>query len=624
MMGPPRLSLLSCALLAASPVAHAAVDLFDWEKIQLSDSSLHSLDKPRDLEGPFRRAVNSSCKVFPGDAAWPSDSQWAALNETVEGALIKSVPHASVCYEGPYYDEATCATITANWTNSYIHDNDPIEMLSPVYQGLTCQPPTLYQGGINSGNCTLGGFPEYAVAATNVKQIQAAIKFAGEHGIRFVVKNTGHDFSGKSGGAGALSVWTKNLKSITYEENYVDDGTGYSGPAFKAGTGVRAWEIYEAAHEQGKVVVGGEGKTVGVMGGYIQGGGHSPLSSMYGMGADQVLSMEVVLANGTFVTASASENADLFWALKGGGGATYGVATSVTVKAWPDMQVTGSKFSWTSANITNETFWAGVRSYMSYFPENADNQQTYSYWFIIQLGGGVKQFLMQPFFAPNKTLAETQAILDPWFAELAALGISFTPRTTHYDNFYDAWLAEFPLEVVQKTHVATGSRLFPRSSWDDATALNATFDAIRTSSDAGNTIIAFNMAPKLHPDNAENSVNPAWRNTLMHALQSVNWLNNSTRDYIMERRTWFNDVAMQRWIDVSPGAGCYLGESNRMEAGWKQSFYGEHYDRLLAIKKQVDPDDVFWAATAVGSDAWAVDSVDELPNENGRLCRTGA
>lgn len=620
-MGPRLPTLLSCALLLAG--ANAAVDLFDWEKIQLSEDALHSSVGAR---GIAARAANSSCKVFPGDAEWPSADQWSALNETLEGALIKSVPHASVCYQGPYYDEAACTTITANWTNSYIHDDDPIEMLSPVYQGLTCQPPTLYVGGINSGNCTLGGFPEYAVAATNVKQIQAAIQFAKEKNIRFVIKNTGHDFSGKSGGAGALSVWTKNLKGITYEENYVDEGTGYSGPAFKAGTGVRAWEIYEAAHAQGKVVVGGEGQTVGVMGGYIQGGGHSPLSSIYGMGADQVLSMEVVLANGTFVTASASENPDLFWALKGGGGSTYGIATSVTVKAWPDMQVTGSKFSWTSANITNETFWAGVRAYLNYFEENADNQQTYSYWFIIQLGGGVKQFLMQPFFAPNKTLEQTQAILDPWFADLKALGISFTPRTTHYDNFYDAWLAEFPLEVVQKTHVATGSRLFPRASFQQGNddALNATFAAVRASSDAGNTIIAFNMAPKLHADNAANSVNPAWRNTLMHALQSVNWLNNSTREYILERRTWFNDVAMQRWIDASPGAGCYLGESNRMESVWKQSFYGEYYERLLEIKKQVDPDDVFWAATAVGSDAWAVDSVDGLPNENGRLCRTGA
>ncbi|KAL1628381.1 hypothetical protein SLS54_001954 [Diplodia seriata] len=101
------------------PAVHATVDLFDWEKVQLLDSSLGSRSVHA-LDGPSRRAANASCKAFPGDAAWPSESQWAALNETLEGALIKSVPHASVCYEGPYYDEASCATITANWTNSYI------------------------------------------------------------------------------------------------------------------------------------------------------------------------------------------------------------------------------------------------------------------------------------------------------------------------------------------------------------------------------------------------------------------------------------------------------------------------------------------------------------------------
>lgn len=360
------------------------------------------------------------------------------------------------------------------------------------------------------------------------------------------------------------------------------------------------------------------------MGGYIQGGGHSPLSSMYGMAADQVLSMEVVLANGTFVTASSASNTDLFWALRGGGGSTYGIVTSLVVKAWPDMPCTASKLSWTSANMTNETFWAGVRSYLTYFPDHADAQQTYSYWFVIQLGGGVKQFLMQPFFAPNKTLAQTQALLDPWFADLKDLGIAITPRTTHYARFHDAWLAEFPLEVVQKTHVATGSRLWPRGNWADEGRFNATFEALRWSSqEHGNTIVGFNMAPRLHASNAPNAVNPAWRDTLMFALQSVNWLNNSTRDYIVERRTWFNDVAMRRWIDASPGAGSYLAESNRMEVGWKQSFYGESYERLLGIKREVDPEELFWAATAVGSDAWAVESVDGLPNENGRLCRTG-
>jgi hypothetical protein len=74
------------------------------------------------------------------------------------------------------------------------------------------------------------------------------------------VKNTGHAFSGKSGGAGALSIWTRYLKYIEFFPDYVQDGGGYLGPAFRAGSGVQAWEIYEAASKQGMVVVGGEAR----------------------------------------------------------------------------------------------------------------------------------------------------------------------------------------------------------------------------------------------------------------------------------------------------------------------------------------------------------------------------
>lgn len=126
--------------------------------------------------------------------------------------------------------------------------------MSPVYQGLTCEA-TLDPTRI----CTLGAFPYYAVNATNVAQIQLAINFARTLNIRLVVKNTGHDFSGKSGGAGSLSVWTHNLKDIKFFAKYEAKGTTYSGPAFKAGSGVQAFEIYKAANDKGVVVVGGEG-----------------------------------------------------------------------------------------------------------------------------------------------------------------------------------------------------------------------------------------------------------------------------------------------------------------------------------------------------------------------------
>lgn len=208
--------------------------------------------------------------------------------------------------------------------------------------------------------------------ATEPKHVQLAVNFARNTGVRLIVKNTGHDFLGKSGGKDALSIWTHWMKDIEYIEEYSDSNLGYSGPAFKSGVGVQAFEIYKAAHEKGRIVVGGEGETVGVMGGYIQGGGHSPLTGLYGTGADNVLSFEAVTAAGEFVVANSTSNTDLFWALRGGGGSTFAVATSVTVKAHPDLEVTASRFSFSSAQTGNETFWAAIRSYVDSWILNAD------------------------------------------------------------------------------------------------------------------------------------------------------------------------------------------------------------------------------------------------------------
>jgi hypothetical protein len=69
--------------------------------------------------------------------------------------------------------------------------DDPIEMLSPLYQGSTCQPPQIY----NSKQCTQGGYSLYVVNASTTAQIQLALNFARNTGVRFVVRNTGHDFA---------------------------------------------------------------------------------------------------------------------------------------------------------------------------------------------------------------------------------------------------------------------------------------------------------------------------------------------------------------------------------------------------------------------------------------------
>jgi hypothetical protein len=114
--------------------------------------------------------------------------------------------------------------------------------MSPLFQGETCSPQ---KDNLTSSTCTLGGFPSYAVKISNVAQVQLAVNFARNASLRLVIKNTGHDFLGKSMGAGALSIWTHNLKTIQFLSEV--HTPSYTGPAFRIGAGVQVGELYAAA-----------------------------------------------------------------------------------------------------------------------------------------------------------------------------------------------------------------------------------------------------------------------------------------------------------------------------------------------------------------------------------------
>jgi hypothetical protein len=349
-------------------------------------------------------------------------------------------------------------------------------------------------------------------------------------------------------------------------------------------------------------------------------GGHSPLTGLYGTGADNVLAFEVVTADGEFVVANSTSHTDLFWALRGGGGSTFGVATSVTVKAHPDLPVTVSRFSFSSKDTGNETFWSAIRSYLDINIANAD-AGTYTYWMIIPSNGSFT-FQFSPFFAPNKTLDQATALLQPWFNKLDNLNITYNPNLTHFPTYYTAWRSSFPLESVQKPNVATASRLFPRGNFATPEKRHELYTHIRSSSENNHVQVHFNMRA-IDPSNTDNAVSSHWRPLVSLSMQSVRWPINSTTAEILRIRNAFQATEMQKWRGISPGAGSYLAEADRLEPDFGQAFWGDKYPRLLEVKRRLDPRDVFFATTGVGSERWKVESVDGLPNENGKLCRVG-
>lgn len=179
--------------------------------------------------------------------------------------------------------------------------------MAPYFANNSCNP-FLPKASL----CAIGTYASYSVNISQPMDIARTLWFATYFNIRVVIKNTGHDYNGKSTGAGAISLWTHNLKRIEIIDY---KSVNYTGKAIKVGAGVQVEEAYTAASVRGLTVVGGECPTVGYAGGYTQGGGHSAFSSMYGLAADQVLEWEVVDGRGRLLKANPSVNPDLYWAL---------------------------------------------------------------------------------------------------------------------------------------------------------------------------------------------------------------------------------------------------------------------------------------------------------------------
>ncbi|KAF2876295.1 hypothetical protein BDV95DRAFT_625581 [Massariosphaeria phaeospora] len=600
------------ARIASDDATAEYADLFAFE----SDASVAKRDLP-------------SCKTYPGDALWPVELVWDIFDFLLGGQLIKTVPIAAPCYDSKWgsKDDARCSALISTFGKPATHENDPTSIMWPIFQGKTCM---VREGTTAADKCTLGGFPEYALNASNVAQIQLALNFARNLNIRLVVKNTGHCYLGKSTGAGSLSIWTHNFQDIDFLPKY--QATGYNGAAFRVGAGVTVQQIYRAAEAQRLSVLGGICESVGFVGGYLQGGGHTPLSGYYGMAADSVLAFQVVTADGRFVTASATSNPDLFWALRGGGGGTYGVVTSVIIKAHPKIDVTHSTFVLGNSTdgtqlVSRENFFKGVRKFFESFPTFTD-AGTYSFFFIFNTNGQLT-LDMKSFFAPGHTKESYNKLTKPFFDTAKELGIPFkTPQnSTYYPTFFsaywDAWgKTPFPLGTATSL---PGNRLIPKSHWTEPAKFEKMFSTLKAHVENGRHFGVYHQSPQ-NPQKVDNAVSSAWRNAQAFFITSSPvFAANADAATIASANKVLNEDILQPWRDITPASefgGSYLNEAAVEEPKWQEDFYGTQYSKLLSIKKKYDPRGLFYATTAVGSEEWEVRDVElGVQTQNGKLCR---
>ena len=389
-------------------------------------------------------------------------------------------------------------------------------------------------------------------------------------------------------------------------------GSTYNGPAIKMGSGTQAAAAYEAAHAVGYRTLGGTCPTVGLAGGYTQGGGHGALTSLYGMSADNVLEWEVVTANGSQIVASPSENADMYFALSGGGGGTYGTVISMTTKMYKDGQTGGASLAFNISSTTPDAYWDAINALQVGVSPIVDSGVVMLY----EMSNSSFELLVSaPSHSKAQIATELGYITDHLKRAKIPYALSITSDPTYFDHFV-RYYGPLPNGGYQVSHLI-GSRLIPSSVVaTNSAALTDAYRSITANGDWSIVALALNASHRVAGNSpGANAVLPAWRSALLHAVVYSPWDWSAPPATMVARERVLTTVIQPRLDGLTPGSGTYLNEANFDQADALEAFYGGNLGELTGIKKKYDPLDLFYAPTAVGSDAWTL-------NGDGRLCRS--
>jgi FAD/FMN-containing dehydrogenase len=570
-----------------------------------------------------------SNRVRPSDPRWPGPERWEDLRRKVGGRLAAVQSPLVACREA---GADSCQNVIKSLENPYYLGDQPGLTQVSGWAGAWTSAPSAY-----------------VVAAKNAADVVAAVNFARENNLRLVVKGGGHSYQGTSSSADSLLIWTRAIKDIVVHAAFI--GHGCSGdqtpqPAVTVGAGSVWMDVYDAVTTQaGRYVQGGGCATVGVAG-LVLSGGFGSFSKTFGMAAPGLLEAELVTADGVARTVNACTHPDLFWALKGGGGGTFGVVTKLTLRTH-DLPAIFGDISVKIRAKSEAAFQKLITQFVRFYSESL---------FTRAWGESAR-------IRRNNTLE----------VDMVFQGLAQEDAATVWTRFLDGVLASSPDITLQSPF--TIEALPARRWWDTDYLEKYSAGSVLSDPRPG--------APRSHAwwtgDNEQVGtfvhgyqsawlpaalLHPAAQERLANALylSSRHWtvelhfnkgLAGAPTDVVAAARdTAINsaacdafalaiiasggrptysaggitdpdladapraaqaiEAAMRELRKVAPGTGSYVSESNYFERSWQQSFWGASYDRLRKVKAKYDSNGLFFVHHGVGSEAWSGDGFKRL------------
>ena len=563
---------------------------------------------------PLRR------RVRPGDAAWPTAASWRQLNEAVGGSLIAVHPLFTACEKEP--GAAACVEAAANIRNPFYVGDQPAGTQVSGWLDAWAPAPSVH-----------------ALKARDAADVVAGVNFARRNRLRLVVKGGGHSYQGTSNAPDSLLIWTRAMNEVRLHEAFV--ATGCEGkakpvPAVSCGAGAMWIDLYDAVTTRaGRYVQGGGCTSVGVAG-LVQSGGFGSCSKGFGTAAAGLLEAEVVTADGAVRTVNACTHPDLFWAIKGGGGGSWGVVTRLTLRTQELPEFFGFAYGKIKAQ-SDEAFRRLIARFFDFYATSLFNPH-WGEQVAIGLGNTLKLSMV----SQGLDRQQTQQLWQPFFEWIRAAPRDFTitdkvgAGATAARHWWD--IEGNPSMIQDKRAGAApdhgwwegdqgqvGAFLHGYDSlWLPASLLQGKqrqrlVDALFAGSRHKDIGLHFNKGLAGAPPEAlaaalETATNPAVTEAFALAIiadgegAAYPGMARPALDLEAARRdARAIDRATAELRRIAPGAGSYVSESNYFNAQWRQAFWGQHYARLRAIKTKYDPEGLFFVHHGVGSEDWSAD-----------------